>query len=57
MKITYNDFKQIILEKINANGRSIYKMLKGDIMYIWLSGSGDGLLNSRYELECKFTEL
>ena len=58
MKITYNDFKQSILEKINAVGKGAYKMLKDDTMYIWLSDSGDGLLNSRYEqLECKFTEL
>ena len=44
MKITYNDFKQSILEKINAVGKGEYKMLKGDTMYIWLSDSGDGLL-------------
>ena len=56
MKISYEDFTNTIINKLKLDGgKSQHTMINGGIMYLWLSGSKNGIINSRFSsLNCEF---
>lgn len=54
MKISYEEFKKIILDKLAQDGGR-HPMMKGGLIRFSLSEKGDGLMNDHYKaLNCKF---
>lgn len=56
MKISYENLKKIILDKLAQDGgESCHAMINGKTIKFWLSESGDGIMNDHYKiLNCKF---
>lgn len=56
MKLTYEAFKKIIVDKFKQEGgNSYYRMLNGNLMRLWLSEDCDGVMNDRFKkLNCEF---
>ena len=56
MKISYSDFEKTMLDKLTRDGgKSQLTMINGGVMYLWLSDSKNGIINSRYSsLNCEF---